>query len=312
MLRTVAALACLVVVAPAARAEVAPAPPPAAPARASPAPPAAEPGPQPGQEVVVLLKDGQRLKGRLVSQDASGVVIETSGARMQLPAASIQALAIPGSDAAEGAWPGDPNRTRYLYSPTGFMLRAGEGYLSQSELIVTTAMYGVTDHLTLGIGSSIPFWFGGYVPLVATVKAGGSPAEWLHLAGGAQVATVLGADETFAVGLLFATVTLGSEDLNLGVSGGRPWAATSGDTEVGSWVFSVSGNWRVGRSIALVTENWLVPVDGKTEVVDSLAVRFIGERLAVDAGFIFKIGEPYPIPWLDFTWHWGTPRSRAK
>jgi hypothetical protein len=283
---------------------------PASPAAAVPAPapsPAAAATPDPllGKPVVVVMTDQQRISGTLVSRDATKVVLTVSGARMEIPAASVYAVAAPETDEALGAREADPNRTRYLYSPSGFMLRKGEGYISQSELIVTSVMYGVTDHLTLGVGSSVPFWFGGYVPLVGTVKVGGSPTDWLHLAGGVQAFTVLGVGETFAAGFIFGTVTLGSEDLNIGISGGPPWAAASGDTQVGSYVFSVSGNWRMSRSLALVTENWLVPVDGKTEVVDSLALRFIGKNLAVDAGFIFKIGETYPIPWLDFTWHWG-------
>jgi hypothetical protein len=285
---------------PASLAASAPAPASTAPV----APPAATPDPLLGKAVVVVMTDQQRIAGTLVSRDATKVVLTVSGARMEIPASSVYAVAAPETDEALGARAADPNRTRYLYSPSGFMLRAGEGYLSQSELIVTSVMYGVTDHLTLGVGSSIPFWFGGYVPLVGTVKVGGSPTDWLHLAGGVQAFTVFGAGEKFAAGFIFGTVTLGTEDLNISVSGGPPWAAASGTTDVGSYVFSISGNWRMSRTLALVTENWLLPVEGKTEVVDSLALRFIGKNLAVDAGFIFKIGETYPIPWLDFTWHW--------
>ncbi len=90
--------------------------------------------PQPGQPVVVLLKDGQKLQGTLLSRDADGIAPEVSGARMQLPASSIDQLAPPGSVAAAGRWPRDANRTRYLYSPSGFMLRQGEGYVSQTEI----------------------------------------------------------------------------------------------------------------------------------------------------------------------------------
>ena len=41
------------------------------------------------------------------------------------------------------------------------------------------------------------------MPLVATVKAGGSPTDWLHLAGGVQAFTVFGAGEKFAAGFVF-------------------------------------------------------------------------------------------------------------
>jgi hypothetical protein len=305
MRRSLAALACLVLVAPAARAEE---PAPAAataapPVSAAPAPP---PGPQPGQQVVVVLKDGQRLRGRLVSQDADGFTIESSGARVQLAAASVQSLALPGSAAAEGPWPRDPNRTRYLYSPSGFMLRQGEGYLSQTQLIITSVGVGLTDWLTLQVGTVLPWALFDFptVPYLVAVKAGGSPSPSVHLAGGFQTLFLPGIKELPAVGFLYGTVTLGTEDLHLGLSGGPPFAFDKSSTRLGSAIFSLSGNWRVARSIALVSENWIVQVDGSSRLTGSAAVRFIGERLGVDAGFIFANGVSVPVPWLDFTWHW--------
>jgi len=295
--------------APLVRAEepAAPRPPPAAPAAAAPT----APTPQPGQDVVVLMKDGQKLSGRLVSQDAAGVIIDSSGAQLHIPAASIQALALPGSVAAEGAWPRDPNRTRYLYSPTGFMLRQGEGYVSQTELLLTTVGFGLTDWLTIQAGTIIPWlvYEPSTLPFMVALKVGGSPSEYLHLAGGFQAFAAPGISSG-AAGLLFGTVTLGTEDLNLGVSAGPPFGVGNGTSELGKVVVSVSGNWRVSRSIALVSENWFVQVDGTTEVLGSAAVRFIGDRLGVDAGFLFSPGSSFPVPWLDFTWHFGEVARR--
>ncbi len=307
MHRTLAALTCLAFATPVTRAQdAAPPPPPAA--VATPAGPA---GPQPGQEVVVVLKDGQTLKGKLVSQDSSGVIIESSGGRMQLPAASIQALAAPGSEAAEGPRPRDPNRTRYLYSPSGFMLRQGEGYLSQTELLITSVGFGLTDWLTVQAGTVLPwaFYDPSTMPFIVAVKAGGSPSQHVHLAGGFQTLVIPGISEMPAVGFLFGTLTLGTEDLHLGISGGPPFAFSKGTSTLGSAIITVSGNWRVSRSIALVSENWFVPVNGSTKVVASAAVRFIGERLGVDLGFLFPQGSSIPVPWLDFTWHWNGPRN---
>jgi len=297
---SLAALACLALATPVARAQGTP----AAPAAAT----DSTPTPQPGQEVVVLLKDGQKLKGRLVSQDSSGVTIESSGARMQFPAASVQALALPGSAASEGPWPRDPNRTRYLYSPSGYMLRHGEGYLSQTELLITSVGYGVTDWLTLQAGTVLPWVFHqpSTMPFILAVKAGGSPSEVVHLAGGFQTFTIPG-ESTGMVGFLYGTLTLGTENARLGLSAGPPFALTRGRSELGKVIVSVSGNVRVGRSVALVSENWFVPVNGETKVVGSAAIRFIGERLGVDVGFLFAQGSGVAVPWLDFTWHWDGP-----
>jgi hypothetical protein len=293
MRHLVAALACLALSVPTAGAQERP-------------PSTAAAAPQPGQEVVVLLRDGQRLTGTLVSQDPGGVTIDSSGARLRLPAASIQGLAVPGSVAAEGPWTRDPNRTRYLYSPSGFMLRQGEGYLSQTELLVTSVGFGVTDWLTLQAGTVLPWviYHPSTMPFILAAKVGGSPSGLVHLAGGFQSFMIPNAS-TGMVGFLYGTVTLGTEDLHLGVSAGPPFALTSGASELGKVIVAISGNWRVARALALVSENWFVQVDGETKVMGSAALRFIGGRLGVDAGFLFAQGAGVPVPWLDFTWHWG-------
>ena len=70
---------------------------------------------------------------------------------------------------------------------------------------------------------------------------------------------------------------------------------------------SLSANWRAFDHGALVTENWLITGGGQTHVVASGAYRFISERIAVDVGLVFSDAtNGIPIPWQDFTWHWGT------
>ncbi len=101
------------------------------------------------------------------------------------------------------------------------------------------------------------------------------------------------------------TVTLGTPDAHLGVSAGPPFVAGSGANEVGDVLLSVSGNVRVSDRIALVSENWFVP-GGDTGYVLSGAVRFIGQRLGVDAGLVFVKGADIPVPWLDFTFMFGS------
>jgi hypothetical protein len=312
MRRSLAVLACLVIAASQVQAQEAGAPTTtAAPTTASTTPTTPTAWPQPGQPVVVILKDGQRFQGTLVSREADGYTVEVSGARMQLPAGSIERLAPPGSVAADGAWPRDANRTRYLYSPSGFMLRQGEGYISQTEIFITSIGVGLTDWLTLQAGSVLPvlFFDPRSMPFILALKAGGSPSPYLHVAGGFQLLAIPGYSEVPAVGFLFGTLTLGTEDLHLGISAGPPFAFNKSNTAFGVAIVSVSSSWRVARAVALVSENWFVPVDGRTQAVGSLAVRFLGEHLAVDAGFAFANGARAPLPWLDFTWHWNGPAS---
>lgn len=200
----------------------------------------------------------------------------------------------------------DPGRTRYLYSPSAFMLERGEGYLSQTQLLFTSVAYGQTDHLTVGVGTSLPFLFsfgGEGMNFTGTVKAGGSLTEHLHLAVGAQ--GLLLPSSAVSVGFLFGTATLGTPDAHLSLSAGPPFLADAGDGALGGLIYTVSGALRLSDGIALVTENWIIPGGDEPFNVYSGAVRFMGQRLAVDAGLVLLEGVPVALPWIDFTWRLG-------
>lgn len=273
-------------------------------ARAAEAAAPAAPAPA-GTPALVVLKDGQQLRGRLVAQDASGATLELDGgARVVVPAASIERIELAKAGQAE-VRSRDPNRTRYLYSPSGFMLKQGEGYVSQTELLVTSVAYGLTDHVTVGLGTSIPFLFvEDGVNLVGTLKVGADVNEWVHVAAGAQGLWLPGIEAGTTAGLLFGTVTLGTPDLHLGISAGPPFVAGTDENDVGRVIFSISGNARVSEHLALVSENWILPGDDGGYVLTG-ALRIIGQRLGVDAGLMFFKGSSVPIPWLDFTWNFG-------
>lgn len=270
-------------------------------AAVTPVPPATT-GPTPA---LVSLKDGQQLRGTLVGRDASGITLELEGgARMVVPEASIARIEVgrPGQGAVRGE---DPNRTRYLYSPSGFMLRTGEGYVSQTELLVTSVAIGVTEFLTVGVGTSVPFLFvDDGVNVLGMVKVGGSVGEHVHVAAVGQTLWLPGVDAGTTGGLLLATVTFGTPDAHVGFSAGPPFVTGTEENAVGDVLLSISGNYRVSERIALVSENWILPA-ADNAYITSGALRFIGQRLSVDAGLVFVDGATVPLPWLDFTFNFG-------
>lgn len=278
----------------------------APPAATSPGAPPPGDGPAPGAQVVVGLKDGQTLRGTLISRDAAGLVLDLGGGtRVNVVASQVEELRAEAGGSRPG-WMGDANRTRYLYSPSGFMLKQREAYFSQTELLFSSLAFGVTDFLTLGLGCAVPALFAkDGANLVGTLKLGVSAGEYVHLAAGTQLLWLPGVDSGASVGFVFGTVTVGTPDLHLGVSVGPPIAIGSSASKVGDLLFSVSGSWRVARSLALVTENWFFPSATTTEakMVNALAARILGEHIAVDLGFLRVPGSSVPIPWLDFTYN---------
>jgi hypothetical protein len=287
----------------------------------------AEPEPPPERAVRVKLKDGQTLLGRLVQERPDGAVVLRlgSGALVLLAGdavAEVQADPAATPTAAGETWFPDANRTRYLYGPSAMMLRRNEFSFSQTELVLSTFSWGATDWLSVQAGTAVPAWFIPPLPSAAnflvSVKAGGRLLENFHLAGGVQtvVLPAVGGSSyfPFLLGLGFLTATVGSPDLHASVSFALPFS--SAGLGFSAPILTLSGSWRLLRGLALVTEHWVVLAlsqaslafgGGPFLVTDGLAVRIMGEHVAVDLGLLTLYASgyfvPFPIPWLTFTYN---------
>lgn len=266
--------------------------------------------------LVVTLSDGQTLTGRGARlPDGSVRLWLADGAELLLPAATvdkIQPAALqPGAD--ESRWGPDPNRSRYLYSPTAFPMGQGNGYLAQRALVLTSAGIGVLPFLDAEVGVVLPTLFTGTPVAVVGLKASGPVMEHLHLGGGAQ-ALVIPVDELVAAGFAFGLVTVGEPDRHATLAGGVALEFSTGQVAAG--VATVGGNWRLSPRTALITETWLAwftrgdgPWGGPFFAVPSGGVRLFGPSFAVDLAIVPVItGERdipvLPLPWVSFAWNW--------
>ncbi len=282
----------------------------------------------------LVLDDGQVLVGVVEkAEDGSVTITLGSGSVLRFPAAIVREVraitpkALPLPAATPGAmtgvpvdpnapWGPDPNKSRYLYSPSAFSLGQGRGYISQKELLLTEVAIGVTDWWDIQAGTSVITLF---LPEAAFgivgTKFGFRVSENVHVAVGGQGFFAGGV----ALGLGFGTVTYGTADRHVSVSVGGLAAGFEGEVQTaGTVLVTVSGNYRLGPRTALVTENWflvggeLQPSGGDVFVVPSLVVRLFGPSFATDLGVIPIIdfsgsGAVIPIPWVGFTWNYAIP-----
>lgn len=296
----------------------------------------------------VVLDDGQVLHGEVTRQDDGSVVLTlASGTMLRFPAAAIREVRaagaapaapapeataaplplpgdapggalpaeVPGEPKTENGWPRDPNRNRYLYSPSAFTLGAGRGYVSQKEIVLTEVAFGITDFWDLQAGTSLITLLlpGGQFGMVGT-KLAFPVSKSVHLGAGAQ--SLLFAGGGLILG--FGTVTVGSEDRHLSVNAGAIGLLGSGG--IASGVITVSGNWRLGPRTSLLSENWFflggdVNPTSSVFVVPSFAVRLFGPSIATDLGvvplFLPDSGVPViPVPWVGFTWNFALPYAK--
>lgn len=271
----------------------------------------------------LTLTDGQQLRGYIVEETEERYVVElASGGRMEVAASSVESVRVNEritADAKTGELrEGDPNRTRYFYSPSAHMLKKGEGYFSQKELLFSSVAYGVTDNISVLAGAVLPFWFignGAGFNFIFGAKAGGEVAPGIHLAAGAETLMLPGfgysGPSAMFAGFLFGTATIGSEEQHLSVSVGRPFFFSQyGSGAPAELIATLSGSIRVHKHLALVTENWLIPSSTMTVGFFSGGLRLMAGRIAVDLGAILPATSTYgvspiPLPWLDFTYNFG-------
>lgn len=244
---------------------------------------------------VITMRDGSSLVGRIASVGADSVDFQMGIGRVPIAIKDIREISETDSSRMHGGqyWFPNPNATRLFFAPTGQMLKKGEGYFADYELFFPGFAYGVTDNISIGGGVSIfPAGVDEQVYYV-TPKVGVSVGEKLHLATGLLFAGTQGGTG----GVYYGVGTLGDGDgsatlgLGYGFAGGeiesRPVAMLGGEK-------------RVSRRIALVTENYLLPISDDN-LVYSFGIRFMGEKLTTDLALFNVIGSGViGIPYVDF------------
>jgi hypothetical protein len=259
------------------------------------------------------LLDGGRLMGTVHALEEDAVVIHTRDAgEVRLAKDRVERITrMSYSATATGRhWFENPHGTRYLFSSSAIPLRKGEGYYQNTYLLLNSVAVGVTNNISVGGGIELLSMFVKDSPgpiFFLTAKGGAKVAKDLYLGGGAlytsipDVFTDDGSSERVGVGFLFTQATYGILDHQ--VTGSVGWAY--GNDEIAKRpVLTLSGLTRLGRKVALLSENWFVPEDGGYYAVYSYGVRFMGESIAVDLAFLnnsdIAEGIIIGIPWVDF------------
>jgi hypothetical protein len=276
--------------------------------------------PAPGT-VTLRLKGGSRVVGVIVKEDPDQVtVMTTAGVEMQLPREAIVSM----SREAGPEERSDPNATRLMFAPTARSLPKGDGYFSDHYVLFPGFSYGLTEHVSLSGGMSVVPFVGFEDQLFyASTRAGWQVSKRASVSVGGLVA---GGLDGFGAGILFGVGTFGSTDASLtagiGFGAAREDASLPYEHSRRRWavreapVLMIGGSRRLSDHVAVLSESWIVT--GRSfhlsEQPFGVALRFFGDRLSADVGFILvgeALEEGFPVPWLSFTYQFG-PSARVR
>ncbi|WP_340105514.1 hypothetical protein [Rhodohalobacter sp. 8-1] len=248
--------------------------------------------------------DGNVFIGDLISETNEDVTILTDSAGdITISRENIKEMTLLDRDRMRDNqyWHENPQSTRYLFAPNALGIKKGQGYYQNTWILFNNVNYGITNNFSLGAGTVPLFLFGSPVTPFWIMPKLSIPLanDLVHLSAGALVGGVIGEDGGSG-GLLYGTGTVGNADKNATIGLGYAY----GEGEISSTpVVNISGMYRTGKSIFLISENYFVPNTGAGGMV-SFGVRWAPENFAVDFALLRPLedlGFFVGIPWLGIT-----------
>lgn len=247
------------------------------------------------RQVRVVLEGGCVVGGYLADAAPGTVALEWPGlGRREFPDSHVKRI-IPVRKAAAGV----EARERYLEAPSAMLMRAGTVRIVSNEATHLMAVVGVTDFLSLEVGSALPVLhtepYGANGQ--AAVRAGISLHRLVHLAAGAHVTVSAGG---YTSAFLSATATVGSPEASLTVHAGPMFPGANRFGSFGEVGLALAGSVRIPW-LDVVGETWVSKAFDEYDAWFALAGRIRGPRLMVDLGLATTLDRGQVLPWVGLT-----------
>ncbi len=245
------------------------------------------------EKVIVKMKNGDEFKGIILKKDQNTITLKTDNGELNLLAANVISIE---TETYAGKFKfANSHDTRYFFGPTGIPIKRKKGYY-QNVLVTTNFInYGITKNISIGGGFEFistvlgkPIWF-------LTPKVGFDVSKNVHVAGGVIMA---GFASEGSASLGYGVFTLGTSESNL--SFGAGYGFFSGEFSKYPAVM-ISGTHRLGNSIALLSENYIIPNSSNNKGYFGIhGIRILSPKNSFDIGAIIIPAIADFIPALPF------------
>ncbi len=250
---------------------------------------------------IIINTDGTEFIGKLISQDAREVLIQTEKlGRVYIPRHLISEMRelLP-NEYKNGEFVSDDSfATRYFLTTNGLPLKKGDSYV-QWNLYGPDFQFSVSDDFGVGIMTS---WIG--MPIIGTAKYSFHLGKDFHLGLGTLVGTGSWIKPDLFFALPFGSATLGNRKSNITLSGGYGYGSANGDGS-GEALVSIAGLAKVNNKISIVLDSFIVPSSRANLAVIVPGIRWSNKSdRAFQFGFagLYFDGEvaPFPIPMVQW------------
>jgi hypothetical protein len=261
----------------------------------------------------VETKDGNEFTGYIVSRDSASILLKTETfGEISIHAREIKVIQpIETGKLVDGKyWFGNPQSTRYFWSPNGYGLKTGEGYYQNMWIFFNQVSVGITDNISIGGGIIPLFLFAGNpTPVWITPKVSIPVAkDKFNIGAGALVGTIIGENNS-GFGILYGITTFGSRDTNLNLGLGYGYI---GGKLSSTPAFNISGMIRTGSHSYLISENYFLTSGDQTLLLLSFGGRWMIKKAGLDGFLVIPstsdLAEFIAIPMLGITIPFGTSK----
>ena len=202
------------------------------------------------QIVVIKMKNSDEYKGAISKRDGETIVLKTVNGEIHLITSNV--ISIENYDYVGKFQFANSHDTRYFFGPSGIPIKKGKGYYQNILVTTNFVNYGVTKNISIGGGLEFISTVNGNPIWCLTPKIGFEISENIHAGGGLLM---LGTrDGSAALG--YGVFTLGQSETNLSL--GLGYGIYDGKLSDYPAIM-ISGTHRISNSIALLSENYVLP-----------------------------------------------------
>ena len=200
-----------------------------------------------------------------------------------------------------------PSQSRYFTMPTGFGMKSRSLQYKTTNLLYHSFHAGITDNISVHFGTEL------YTSLILKEPAyhGGITLNYpvhklVRIGANLSFSNIYGDYKKLGTGYGF--VTLGNSNMNISGGYGYGYPVLTSEFDRATHFIPVSAKLRLGRNLALVSENWLImnPEQNIPDMTFSYGARLIFEKMSIDLALVnnptFREYLPTGLPMVNFTY----------
>jgi hypothetical protein len=257
--------------------------------------------------------DGNIFTGRIVSESGGTIILSTE----RLGNITVQTYDIKSRILLDNpvivdgkVWLPNPQSSRYFWAPNGYGLGKGNNNYQNIWIFYNQASFGLSDNFSIGAGMIPLFLFNAGPTPVWIVPKFSIPIikDKVNFGTGAFLGSVIG-ESMGLTGLVFGTTTFGSRDKNMSI--GIAYGFNNDDW-MDTPIINLSFMGRVNPKTYLISENYILPIEGEVFAIFSFGGRSIVRNISIDYSLWvpggFESGVFIAIPYLGISVPFGNKK----